>query len=100
MDFGRPCRLQTLSMKSCASSWEVHSFVVGARTISLLKRSTTVRIESYPLETGRSVTKSAVRSCHGPAGTGRGLSGPVRFWLSPLNLAQVWHPWTYLLTSP
>ena len=45
-------------MSNSAVSWLVMVFVHGIKCAIFVKRSTTVRIESKPLEGGRSVMKS------------------------------------------
>ena len=43
----------------------VTSFVVGINSTSFENQSMTAKIESYPLDIGRSMVKSAVMSTHG-----------------------------------
>ena len=70
----------------------------GDKITALLCRSTTVKIESYPFDTGRSVMKSIVMVSQMPSGTSFGLSGTLTGGL----IFVVWHvahPLIYAFTN-
>jgi hypothetical protein len=84
------------------SIWLVCSAVMvlwqGDKIMALLCQSTTVRIESYPFDTGRSVMKSIVMVSQMPCGTSFGLSGTLTGGL----IFVVWHiahPLMYTFTN-
>jgi len=74
---GKPVRFHTLSIRS----WLVCSAVIvalqGDRMIALLWRSTTVRILSYPCDTGSPMMKSIVIVSQTPLGISFGLRGTL-----------------------
>ena len=72
---GRPNRENTLSRSISATPLADSSVVVGiARTI-LEKRSTTVRIASYPFEAGKGPIMSIEMISHGASGASWGCNG-------------------------
>ena len=66
--------------------------------MALLCRSTTVRIESYPFDIGRSMMKSIVIVSQIPCGTSFGCSGTLTGGLI-LVVWQVAHPLMYAFTK-
>ena len=74
---GNPVHFQTLSSSNWLVSTAVIFLLQGKRIIALLWRSTTVRMLSYPLDSGRSVIKSIVIVSHIPCGISFGLSGTL-----------------------
>ena len=80
-----------LNRYSFVVSSAVTIFVVGMNSISFENWSTTTKIESYLLDIGRSMVKSAVMSTHSLWGTSSGLRVPNGAWFVPLNLAHLSH---------
>jgi len=66
--------------------------------MALLCRSTTVRIESYPFDTGKSVIRSIVMVSQMPCGISLGFSGTLTGGLI-LVVWQVAHPLIYAFTN-
>src|SRR5258708_302719 len=62
---GRPWCCQTLCRKRSARSSEEHVDLHGTMWRSLVNRSTTIHMASYPLLSGSPMTKSMLRSCQG-----------------------------------
>jgi len=95
---GKPVHFHTLSMRS----WLVCSAVIvalqGDRMITLLWRSTMVRILSYPCDTGSPMIKSIVIVSQTPLGTSFGLSGTLTGGRI-LVVWQVAHPLIYSLMN-
>ena len=65
IECGSPWFFHTLNRYSFAVSSAVTIFVMAINSTSFEHQSTTTRIESYPLDRGRSVVKSAIMSTHG-----------------------------------
>src|SRR5579864_7406242 len=74
IESGMPWRRITWCKNNCANSGAVVVLLQGARWHILVSLSTTTNRESYPLERGRSVTKSQDIPFHGPEGTGSSAS--------------------------
>src|SRR6266705_589405 len=95
---GKPVRFHTLFIRS----WLVCSAVIvalqGDRMIALLWRSTTVRILSYPCDSGSPTMKSIVIVSQTPVGTSFGLSGTLTGGRI-LVVWQVVYPLIYSLTN-
>jgi len=68
---------QTLSMRSWLVCSAVMVALQGDKMIALLWQSMTVRILSYPCDTGRPMMKSIVIVSQTPLGTSFGLSGTL-----------------------
>ncbi len=83
---------------SSAVSIAVGRFLWGINLQDLENRSTITRIQVFPLEAGKSVTKSTPRCDHGRLGMGRGRSLPAGRWRELLEIAHYSQPWTSLLT--
>jgi len=95
---GKPVRFHTLSMRSWLVCSAVMVALQGDRMIALLWRSTTVRILSYPCDTGSPTMKSIVMASQAPSGTSFGLSGT----LTGGHILVVWqvaYPLMYSLTN-
>src|SRR5579863_10219279 len=95
---GKPVHFHMLSN----SSWLVCSAIMvlwqGDKMIALLRRSTTVRMLSYPFESGRSTMKSMVIISQTPLGMSLGFSGT----LTGGRILVAWHvahPLMYALTN-
>ena len=71
----------------------------GINSTSFEKRSTTTKIESNPLDNGRSVIKSAVTSVHGVSGNSRGRSFPGGARLEGFIQAHLSHWFVYSLMN-
>jgi len=95
---GKLVHFQTLSI----SDWLVCSVVIvlwqGNKIMALLYRSTTVRIELYPFDTGKSVIKSIIMVSQMPCGISLGFSGTLTSGLI-LVVWQVAHPLIYAFTN-
>src|SRR5262245_28503083 len=76
MESGRPCRRIMLSRNNLAKPGEEVDFKQGIMWDIFVRRSTNTRIESYLLETGRSMTRSYEMPFQRADGTGRGASSP------------------------
>jgi hypothetical protein len=73
---GIPCFENTCDTKVPAMSWAVTESVVGIKTLSLEKRSTTTKIVVYPLDSGNCSMMSMLIECHGRSGIERGCRRP------------------------
>ena len=87
---GRPWCFQTLCKKRLARSSDEHLELQWTMWRSLVKRSTTIQMASYPWLCGNSTTKSMLRSCHGASGMGFGFSTPNCDWRKAFDLRQGW----------
>ena len=76
MSSGRPWCLNASCNTRLAVSSLVNAFMHGRKCASLVKRSTTVRMASTPLEGERSVMKSKDIDFHGPSGIANGCNKP------------------------
>ena len=66
----------------------------GIKCAISVKRSTTVRIESKPLEGGRSIMKSNEIDFHGPSGIGIGCNKPYEWCQDYFDWQHVPQLWT------
>ena len=74
---GRPYRRQVWSKSSFAVSSESIDFLHGVMIAVFVKRSVTTCSESYPFDSGRSVTKSIVIVPNGRSGISVGCNGTI-----------------------
>src|SRR5579875_385274 len=88
-----------LSMKSRAVSSPVTVLSHGTKCAILVSRSTTTKIESKPLEDGRSTIKSMEIEDHGFSGIGSGCNNPYGRCRGILEREQMSHVVTYSLTD-
>src|SRR3982074_622491 len=91
IESGMPWRRITSSKSICANSGAVVVFKQGTKWHIFVSLSTATNSESYPLDTGRSVTKSQDIPFHGPEGTGSGASSPCLGCRGDLPRAQSEH---------
>src|SRR5579871_127939 len=80
IDLGEPCSQKISQIKRSAVWAPVMVLCVGMKWACFVRRSLTTRMESNPLDMGRSVMKSMEMSTHRSAGTGRGLRRPYGAW--------------------
>src|ERR1700716_3234088 len=88
----------TWSKSICTNLGAVVVFKQGRKWHIFVSLSTATNSESYPLDTGRSVTKSQDMPFHGPEGTGSGASSPCLGCRGDLPSEQRSHEETYFLT--
>jgi len=95
---GKPVHFHTLFMRSWLVCSAVMVALQGDKMIALLWRSMTVRILSYPCDTGSPTMKSIVMVSQTPLGTSFGLRGTLTGGRI-LVVWQVAHPLMYSLTN-
>ncbi len=84
IESGMPWRRITWCKNILANSGAEVVLLQGARWHILVSLSMTTNKESYPLEMGKSVTKSQDMPFHGLEGTGSGASSPCLRWRGDL----------------
>ena len=72
IELGNPCNLTTKSAKRLAVLLVVNRDGSAPKWVDFVKRSTTTKISLKPLEVGKLVIKSIVKSSQTSEGTGKG----------------------------
>src|SRR5271169_6948898 len=97
IESGMPWRRITWSRKILANSGAVVVLLQGTSWLILVRRSTTTKMESYPFDMGRSVTKSQDMPFQGPDRAGSGASSPCLRCRGVLPREHKSHVETYFL---